>query len=284
VPIWRQILTPQRVSKPFLRWAGSKRLLLPKLRDYWAPGYIRYIEPFMGSASLFFSIQPNQAILSDINSDLVETFIAVRDYPDKLYEKLKEISPGKEYYYEVRSMDTTKLGPIDIAARFIYLNKYCFNGLYRTNSKGHFNVPFSSYNTGQLPSLSNLLLCSNVLKNADIRCCDFEQLLLSEVQQHDFVYLDPPYVVANEKIFCQYGPHNFGSQDIERLKSVLEEIDRRGANFVLSYAFSIEILNSFAKWHLTKVITRRNISAFAKYRGYATEVIISNCSEVNLDS
>ena len=128
-------------QKPFLRWAGSKRQLLPKLAEYWRPSFRRYVEPFMGSACFFFYLRPEHSLLTDINGDLVEAFTVVRDFPDSVYKRLMEFPLGEEGYYKVRGMNQRKLTPVDRGARFIYLNRFCFNGLYRTNKEGKFNVP-----------------------------------------------------------------------------------------------------------------------------------------------
>ena len=265
---------------PFLRWAGSKKQLLSKLLSYWDNRHERYIEPFMGSASLFFAIQPRKAILSDINSELVETFIAVRDNPDKVYRSLIEIPRGRDSYYRVRAQATSELDSIARAARFIFLNRFCFNGLYRTNKAGRFNVPFSFSKTGDLPTRLHLEACASFLLSADLRCGDFEKVLLDEVRAGDFVYLDPPYAISNHRIFLQYGPQTFGVTDIQRLKRVLNVIEGRGVNFVLSYASCAEALEAFGTWDIKEVFVRRNIAGFVKDRRLAKELIFSNCSRL----
>ena len=263
-------------ATPFLRWAGSKRRLAPTLAEYWDHGYQRYIEPFMGSACLYFSIVPQTAVLSDINEHLVEAYIAVRDHPRAIANRLEQLPLGKDHYYQIRSQDCCNLDALDRVARFIYLNRFCFNGLFRTNLAGKFNVPYSPNKTGQLPTYKKLVEVSKVLRGAKLLSGDFSTVVNQECREGDFVYLDPPYAVSNRRIFRQYGPQTFGLEDIERLRKLLDEIDYRKATFVLSYAYCHEARDAFSKWGLRKVYTQRNISGFSKHRRKAAEVIISN--------
>ncbi|HEX5735705.1 MAG TPA: Dam family site-specific DNA-(adenine-N6)-methyltransferase [Blastocatellia bacterium] len=264
--------------KQFLRWAGSKQKLTPKLSLYWSNNYCRYVEPFMGSACLFYAIQPTNALLTDINMELVETFTAVRDYPSDVFNAYIQIPQGKENYYKVRSSDTSTMNPIDRAARFIFLNRFCFNGLYRTNLNGEFNVPFSSSKTGNLPKYDELLLASQALKCAEIYSSDFEEVL-AKTTEGDFVYLDPPYAVANRRVFRQYAASCFGIEDLSRLEAALRTLHKRGVRFVVSYAYCSEALSTFRHWKMRKVLIQRNIAGFAKHRRRAAELIISNCPE-----
>ena len=137
-------------AKPFLRWAGSKKKQVPTLARFWNCGFDRYIEPFMGSACLFFDLQPKDAVLGDINNDLIRTFLAVRDHPRAVANRLTKIPLGKRSYYAIRKQRLSDLDPVEAAARFIFLNRYCFNGLYRTNEAGRFNVPYAPLGTGRL--------------------------------------------------------------------------------------------------------------------------------------
>jgi DNA adenine methylase len=261
---------------PFLRWAGSKRRLLPKLSAYWSGDSERYVEPFVGSAALFFAIQPPQAVLSDINSDLIEAFALIRDDAAAVYERLIELPLGRKSYYALRAKNPVILSPLDRAARFIFLNRFCFNGLYRTNSQGAFNVPYARAKTGGLPSWQQLQACSALLANVALCHGDFEEILLTRVKPKDFVYLDPPYAVQNRRVFRQYGPNTFGITDLKRLSAVLDEIHSRGAYFVLSYAWCREANQTFSKWPARRVYTQRNIAGFVRHRRRAAELIVSN--------
>jgi DNA adenine methylase len=262
--------------KSFIRWAGSKRQLVPLLSSCWPGDDYRYIEPFMGSACVFFSISPPRALLSDLNAELIGMFESVRQAPEAVYSSLLSIPMGAESYYTIRKMDPNLLIPTDRAARFLFLNRFCFNGLYRTNLKGEFNVPFASSRTGGYPSWDEFSLASNRLKNVDIRCGDFASILASEVKDGDFVYLDPPYAVQNTRIFSQYGPQTFGLNDLERLRETLIKIDSSGALFLLSYADCDEAKHFFRDWPTTNVEVQRNIAGFAKHRRRAAEILVSN--------
>ena len=267
---------PKDAVAPFLRWAGSKRKLLPRLAPYWGNSYTRYVEPFMGSASLFFATNPSAAILSDINQELVNAFVSVRDHPRAVHNRLISIPKGKRSYKKLRKLDLASLDPLDRAARFIFLNRYCFNGIYRTNINGVFNVPYAPSRTGSLPTWDVFWAAARPLKSAEIVCDDFQSVVNSYVRKGDFVYLDPPYAVENRRIFRQYGPQTFGLDDLKRMNETLGTIDKRGAKFVLSYAYSPEAIHYFQNWKRRKVFTQRNVSGFAKHRRMAAELIFTN--------
>ncbi len=267
-------------AKSFLKWAGSKKKLLPELRNYWKPGqHQRYIEPFVGSAQLFFTLQPQSAILNDINSELINTYEIVRNNPIELFDIMSTYPKDKDFYYNIRSADLLTLSRLEKAARFIYLNKLCFNGLYRTNLKGKFNVPYSNSPTSGFPTKDELILCSKALEKVLLVNSDFETVLKDNCQRGDFVYLDPPYAIANSNIFYQYDPRTFGLEDVKRLKSILVELDKNNIDFLLSYAYCDEIISLFSEWNIRTVKTQRNIAGFSKNRKKAIELLISNCYE-----
>lgn len=265
----------QKKPQPFLRWAGSKRKLLTHLRPYWTE-QSKYIEPFTGSACLFFDLSPSRAVLSDINSDLVGTYIAVRDDPEAVHKTAVELPRGEESYYSIREINPQGLGPVEKAARFVYLNRYCFNGLYRTNNSGKFNVPFGHSKTGDIPSLEAFISCARSLANANLVCGDFEAIVRQNVGPGDFVYLDPPYAVKNGKIFTQYDANSFGTKDLERLAFLLDYIVEVKADFMLSYASCEEAREHFGQWNCKIVSTQRNIAGFSHNRKTNQEVIFSS--------
>jgi DNA adenine methylase len=260
----------------FLRWAGSKRKLLPALRKYWGLGHSRYLEPFMGSAQLFFSLDISQAILSDLNPDLIEVFNQVKNHPYSVYRIISQWENTEQEYYRIRSLKPATLGINQRAARFIYLNKLCFNGLYRTNNKGEFNVPYSKSKSTLVCSLDLLKEASRKLAGAKILQGDFEKIIQTNVQEGDFVYLDPPYAVENRRIFRQYGPQTFGTMDMERLKNLLFHIQGQDAKFLLSYADCVEARDIFRDWDIKKTFAQRNIAGFAQFRRKEAELLISN--------
>jgi len=264
-----------RDDKTFLRWAGSKKRLVPKLLKYFDTDYDRYIEPFMGSAAVFFALAPKRAILSDLNCDLVNTFIAVRDHPRAVYNAFSKFPVTKEDFYNVRAMDIEKLNSVKRAARFIYLNRFCFNGLYRTNKLGRFNVPYSPVKSGNLPSKANVCDVAKSLKSVELLSGDFE-VTLNLARRGDFVYLDPPYLIKKRRIFNEYLPNSFNRNDLDRLSIQLQKLNTRGVKFLLSYAFCKEGLQLSRGWYVQRVQTQRNISGFAKFRRKALELLISN--------
>jgi DNA adenine methylase len=267
--------TPVR-PRAFLRWAGSKRQLLPLIRRYWRPSFQRYIEPFCGSASLYFDLLPAQASLSDINEDLVDTLRAVQLWPDTVSECLARLPTDKASYYAVRAQSPSNLAPTARAARFIYLNLLCFNGLYRVNRNGHFNVPYGAKQRQVLVTQLDMRAISRALLSADLFARDFEYAI-EEAGEGDFLYLDPPYATANTRVFTEYDVASFTPQDIDRLHAALRAAADRGAKFVLSYADVPEMQALASGWSLERVRTRRNISGFTGSRRYVDEVLISNC-------
>ena len=260
---------------PFLRWAGSKRQHLSLLKSFWSDNFSRYVEPFAGSAALFFNISPRHALLGDINKDLIATFKTVRDHPTRVYKALASIPKGRSNYQKVRNVNPATLRSINRAARFIYLNRYCFNGLYRTNSNGDFNVPYGGKKSGPIPALEHLKNSAACLKCAKLTCADFRKTL-SRVRKGDFVYLDPPYAVSNRRVFVEYAAKPFSVSDISVLGRLLTLIERKGATFVLSYADCSEARHAFSNWKVRRILTRRNVAGFSGARRNQYELCVTN--------
>lgn len=262
-------------ARPLLRWAGSKRQLVPTLLRFWNPSFKRYVEPFAGSACLFFKLKPREAMLGDLNRDLIRTYIEVKYRAGKLLEALSAHRPTRAEYMRIRLLDPTLLDPTSRAARFIYLNRFCFNGLYRTNAKGQFNVPYSGAKSGNLPSESHLKECSRTLRAARLIAGDFEAIL-GKARRGDFVYMDPPFAVRAMRVFSEYGPASFSLSDLKRLRRCMEILESRGINFVVSYADSQEAELLCKGFKFETVDVRRNISGFANSRRRAKEILILN--------
>src|SRR5579875_663840 len=223
--------TPRQDCAPFLRWAGSKRRLLPILQTFWTKKHKRYVEPFAGSACLFFAIKPRKAILGDLNPELIATYIEVKYRIDAVLEELKRLKPAdKEEYNRLRAIDIGAMKPSARAARFIYLNRYCFNGIYRTNLAGRFNVPYSGVRCGGLPEDTLFHKCSNRLRKARFMRGDFENVL-EQAEKGDLVYMDPPFAVRERRVFRQYDPSTFTSEDIERLRRWMVRLNQKRVNF-----------------------------------------------------
>ena len=260
---------------PFLRWAGSKRQLLPTLGSYWPSSALRYVEPFAGSAALFFHLAPRRALLGDTNLELISTYRQVRRHPRAVAAALAKLKKGRLSYTRLRGLDPSDLDPIDGAARFIFLNRYSFNGLYRTNRAGRFNVPYGGGRTGALPPLSRLAECARLLRSASLVCASF-QITLEQARPGDFAYLDPPYYVNSRRVFREYDPSGFDALCVRTLRQWLLKLDRANIPFLLSYADSEEAHLLRKGFHSTSVPVRRNIAGFASGRKVATELLITN--------
>ena len=268
--------TSQGSVPPFLRWAGSKRRLLPTLRTYWKSTHKRYLEPFAGSACLFFDINPPKAVLGDLNPDLIKMYIEVKYRLDAVLQHLGSLTPAdEEVYRELRALDPKTLTPSKSAARFIYLNRFCFNGIYRTNMKGQFNVPYGGQRSGQIPDLSVFQDCAKRLRKAKFVRGDFERVL-REAQRGDLVYMDPPFAVRAKRVFREYDPAAFGHSDIKRLRAQMLRLQRKKIDFVVSYAESDEADILRKGFACETVEVRRNIAGFAAKRACTNEIIISN--------
>lgn len=226
-------------AKPFLRWAGGKQKLAKKLAKYVLPScsYQTYYEPFIGAGALFFEIRPVRAVLSDINVDLMNCYQQVAVSPQVVAQLLREhvASDSRDYYYEVRSECTSGLSPEQQAARFIYLNKAAFNGIYRVNRLGVFNVPYGPSPRGPaIPSETALVAASACLRGHRILSGDFAEML-KDASAGDFVYLDPPYPPRSDTAyFTHYSTARFGWEEQVRVADTFADLVRRGCHVMLS--------------------------------------------------
>ena len=269
-----EIISAKSKVRPFLRWAGSKRQLLPEMSKYWGAGFKRYVEPFAGSACFFFDLQPERALLGDLNDELIATYLEIKYRVTDLVKELSKLEEGKESYYRLRETDVTTLDRAQKAARFIYLNRYCFNGLYRTNRSGKFNVPFGGSKTGLLPDKLSLEICSRLLKNTRLISGHFEKVL-KKVELGDFVYMDPPFRVKEQRVFNEYNALTFGVKDLVALRKWMEELANKNIAFLVSYAESDEASVLYEGFDRQVVRVKRNIAGFADSRVHANEVLIS---------
>ncbi len=267
-------VTTERV-KPFLRWAGSKRQIIPVLTSYWDNSYNRYIEPFAGSAALFFNLAPSLALLGDVNKELIATYNEVKNNYFAVVAALKPMKKGRKTYLKLRSINPAELSPAMRAARFIYLNRFCFNGIYRTNRAGRFNVPYGGDKAGKLPSRDLLSQCSACLQTVDFHAGGFEKTL-ERAKRGDFVYLDPPYSVKSRRVFNEYDASIFDEKHLKILREWLHKLDKQGVAFLVSYALSREGYYLSKGFHCKVVCVRRNIAGFAAKRRRANELLISN--------
>ncbi|MBK6956160.1 MAG: Dam family site-specific DNA-(adenine-N6)-methyltransferase [Dermatophilaceae bacterium] len=256
--------------RPFLRWAGSKRSLLPHVVPLLPPTYERYFEPFLGSGSLFFLLRPEIAAINDLNTDLISTFRAVRDGPAAVHAEYGKFNVlDRDQYYQIRDSDAPT-NRFARAARFIYLNRACWNGLYRVNQNGHFNVPYGAPKTASPLDLDNLRECSNTLRRrVTITGSDFADSFKA-AGSGDLVYLDPPYVTThNQNGFLDYNRRIFSWTDQVRLADQAREAVERGAWVIVSNANHEDVRLLYRDFQHT-VITRR--STLASNAGARTQV------------
>ncbi|MEM6891551.1 MAG: Dam family site-specific DNA-(adenine-N6)-methyltransferase [Pseudomonadota bacterium] len=262
-------------TKPYLRWAGSKRKLLPEISRYWKSEFLRYVEPFAGSCCLFFKLAPQEAVLADKNVELIETHEMVRDEPQSLFAAFTALPRNKSTYLYLRGQNPNRLSKLRRAVRFLYLNRNCFNGIFRTNRSGQFNVPWSGTRTGQYPTWRDFQQASKLLQAAELRPWDFGTTL-RHCRAGDFVYLDPPYAVSGQRVFAEYGLKMFSSDDLERLKEHLSKLDARGVHFLVSYLDSDEGQWLATEWEMRSVMVRRQVASFSDARRNVAELMISN--------
>lgn len=241
--------------------------------------YDTYIEPFLGGGALFFSLMPQKAIVSDINQELINAYIVIRDKVYDLIESLKKHKNDMEYFYEIRRLDAKKLSDVERASRFIYLNKTCYNGLYRENSKGEFNVPFGRYKNPKILDEENLIAISEYLNSADITILnkDYKEVC-SMTKKGDFVYLDPPYYpVSKTSSFTKYSKYDFTEKDQIELSQVFKELDRKGCYIMLSNSNTDFIKNLYKDFEIIELHANRFINCKPDRRVKSNiEVLIKN--------
>lgn len=268
---------------PILKWVGGKRQLLKYLLPHVPPNMRNYCEAFAGGGALFFALLPPKAIINDINPELIGVYEVVRDDVEGLIEALAKHTNEAEHFYAVRAWDRddiayAKRSKVEKAARLIYLNKTCYNGLYRVNRKGQFNTPFGRYTNPNIINAEALRAVSHYLNSAEIdfRCADYWEVL-SGLETGDFVYLDPPYdPVSESSSFTKYAKDGFLSADQVRLRDACDDCHRKGVNFMLSNAATPFIVDLYKDYELTIVHAKRSVNTLASKRGEVAEVLVRN--------
>lgn len=265
------------MSIPFLKWAGGKRWLAAYVSELLPSHFENYIEPFLGSAAMFGAIKPTRALLSDVNEELINTYLQVCDDPAGIEAALQELQGlhSDLYYYAKRAESPTR--PLERAARFIYLNRTCFNGIYRVNQRGQFNVPRGTKNSVVLPN-DDFASAAQILARAKIACQDFE-VTISKAQKGDLVFCDPPYTVAhNNNGFVRYNEQMFSWNDQVRLKEALVQASSRGALVLLTNAAHESIRSLYEPSGFTCIRIGRQsvIGGGNQYRGSYAEYLIAN--------
>lgn len=259
--------------RPVLRWAGSKRRLLPLLRARVPQHFARYVEPFCGSAALFFELRPQRALLADINPELINFYVQLQRGFD-FGNKLAQIPPTRESYYKIRNEPASMQSPEARALRFIFLNRLCFNGVYRTNTAGEFNVPMGT-RTGSYPTVAEFLAVQGALQTASFSNTDYLETLETS-GSGDFVYLDPPYFKSERKR-GEYGPGAFDSRSLDKLVDELVQLDLRGAQFMLSYKADPLLVQRLGDlFDIEFIDARRHVSGFRAGWSVENEILVRN--------
>ena len=275
-------------GKPFVKWAGGKRQIMNEIMKYVPFNFNTYYEPFVGGGAVFFELAPKKAILNDFNKELINVYECIKD--ESKFEKMcaelnhHETNHSEEYYYSVRNIDKdknkfNKIADYKRAARTIYLNKACFNGLYRVNSKNEFNVPFGKKTKVNTYEGQNLGIVHCILNFSDIKLLstDFEEAVKT-AKKGDFVYLDPPYD-SDTSTFNSYTEDGFGKKEQERLAKLYKELSDRGCYVMLSNHNTKLVRELYKDFNIHVIEAKRNINANGKKRGKVEEVIVTNYDE-----
>ncbi|WP_286081173.1 DNA adenine methylase [Parablautia intestinalis] len=268
---------------PVVKWVGGKRQLLDDLTPLFPKRITSYCEPFLGGGAVLFKLQPDIAYVNDINSELIQMYEVIRDNVDELIALLGEHSNEEEHFYRVRDWDRDKkqyeqLTEVQKAARVIYLNKTCYNGLFRVNNAGEFNTPFGHYKNPNIVNEPVLRAVSSYFGRAQVTfsSVDYAQVL-ADVEKETFVYLDPPYdPVSGTANFTSYAKGGFDRQEQIRLRQCCDELNRHGIKFMLSNSATDFIIDQYAAYNITIVKAKRAINSDGTKRGQVDEVVVRN--------
>ena len=273
--------------KPFVKWVGGKRQLMQVLEDNFPKQFGTYHEPFLGGGAVMFNLLSKEAKLScnvsDFNSDLILAYVTIRDKLRKLIESLENHSKNyhkdsSEYYYEIRKQEPKQ--QIEKVSRLIFLNRTCFNGLYRVNKKGQFNVPLGRYTNPNIVNKENLTAVSKILQSEKIKisCRGFEAVL-DDAKKGDLIYFDPPYQpISSTANFTSYTHRDFTEKDLERLVDLANQLNSKGCHVLLSNSNSKIVKDSFSEkhWSISEINANRAINSNAQKRTGHKEIIIKN--------
>jgi DNA adenine methylase len=282
-----QTITREYISDaaPILKWAGGKSQLLKQYQPFFPSrsSFQTYYEPFAGSAAVFFHLQPTHSLLADMNEQLIDLYKAIQQDVEGVIGALKQHRNEQEYYYEIRAQDPDELSPQERAARLIFLNKTCYNGLFRVNRSGRFNVPFGRYTNPTICNEKRLRAASQALADVELKFMDFEEAV-DGAREGDFVYFDPPYVPLNSTSnFTSYHRFDFGTADHERLATTFHRLVAQNIDVMLSNSDTplVRKLYGGSDYRVIEVQARRNINSKASRRGPITELLITNQTPSN---
>lgn len=269
---------------PFVKWAGGKKQLIKKIKNKMPNKFGTFYEPFIGGGAVFLNAKPENGVINDINKELINVYRQLKNDPIPVIKAVNELDKNggdKEYYYLLRDKYNKKIFKkeldVECAALLIWINKHCFNGLYRVNSKGFFNVPYNNKTTGKSIDENNLIRIGHYLKesNIDIKCEDFEKCC-KDVKEGDFVYFDSPYLPVSETAqFTDYTKNGFSMDDHIRLSELFEDLDRRGAKIMLSNHDVKLVYKLYGDYNIESIDVKRSINSNAEKR-FGKEVIITN--------
>ena len=276
-------LSDNKKAKPFIQWVGGKREMITQYQDYIPKKFNSYFEPFLGGGALFFHLAPNKAFLADSNLELVKTYEGVRDDVDTVINHLRLLKSkhSKELYLAIRNLDRVynifaDFSNPEIAARFIYLNQTGFNGVYRVNQKGQYNVPIGSSLNRLICDENTLRKASEILKSTDLKCIDFEEFV-KDAKKDDFVYFDPPYFpISIYSDFTRYTKEKFYKEDQIRLKEAIDKLTRKGCKVMLSNSDCEFIQDLYSDYKKIKVCSNRTLNCKSDRRGKVSELLIIN--------
>lgn len=273
-----------KLVTPFLKWVGGKRQLMPTIVTHLPKNIneLTYVEPFIGGGAVLFHLQPKNAIINDFNEELINVYEVIKNNLEELIEDLKKHKNEPDYFYEIRSLDRNdnfkNLSKVERASRVIYLNKTCYNGLYRVNNAGEFNSPFGRYKNPNIVNEPTLKAVSKYLNsnNIVIRNGDYNDVLKT-IDKNSFVYLDPPYhPISESSNFTGYVQGGWDSFDQIRLREVCDELNAKGIKFLLSNSSAQFIKDQYAKYKIEIVKANRAINSNGANRGEVDEVLIKN--------
>lgn len=276
-------MAKNKLVAPVLKWVGGKRQLIATLKPLFPKRFNSYCEPFVGGGAVLFSLQPKNAYVNDINAELINVYSVIQNNVEELIEALNLMKNESEFFYEIRDWDRDRekylsLSEVQRAARIIYLNKTCYNGLYRVNNAGEFNSPFGHYKHPNIVNEPVLRAVSNYFNKANIHFTtgDYSSVL-ENIGRGTFVYLDPPYdPISTSANFTGYSKGGFSKEEQIRLREHCDELDARGIKFMLSNSATEFILDQYHNYNIITVQAKRSINSIGSKRGNVDEVVVTN--------
>ena len=276
-------MAKNKLVAPVVKWVGGKRQILDQITKYVPETFSTYYEPFLGGGAVLFELQPKKAVVNDINNELMNIYEVIRDNVEELIEDLNKHKNDEDYFYKVRELDRdkqryNKMTPVEKASRIIFLNKTCYNGLFRVNKAGEYNAPFGNYKNPNIVNETTLMAVSSYFNKAKIRftCQDFAEVL-KRSRKGAFVYLDPPYDPVSETAsFTGYDKGGFDRDEQVRLKKTCDKLNKKGVKFLLSNSATDFIKDLYKDYKIEVIQAKRAINSRADKRGEVDEVLVMN--------